>query len=102
MKSGRARLFDDPRNLRRVLRLLYAVCAGLLAADLVYHRHAVHPWESHFGFYALYGFVACVALVLLAKELRKLVMRAEDYYDQGSKKFKGSDPLNPDSRDLTP
>jgi len=32
------------------------------------------------GFYALYGFVACVLLVLLAKEMRKLVMRNEDYY----------------------
>jgi hypothetical protein len=41
-----------------------------------------HPWEGFFGFYALYGFVACVLLVLLAKEMRKLVMRDEDYYEQ--------------------
>jgi hypothetical protein len=33
------------------------------------------------GFYAIYGFVACVILVLVAKEMRKLVMRDEDYYD---------------------
>jgi hypothetical protein len=35
-----------------------------------------------FGFYALYGFVACVLLVLLAAEMRKLVMRDEDYYER--------------------
>jgi len=34
------------------------------------------------GFYSLYGFVACVILVLLAKEMRKLVMRDEDYYER--------------------
>ena len=33
------------------------------------------------GFYAGYGFVACVLLVLIAKEMRKLLMRREDYYD---------------------
>ena len=33
------------------------------------------------GFYAVYGFVACVLLVLLAKEMRKVLIRKEDYYD---------------------
>ena len=42
----------------------------------------VHPFEGLWGFYAIYGFVACVILVLLAKEMRKLLMRDEDYYDR--------------------
>ena len=29
----------------------------------------------------LYGFVACVFLVLMAKLLRRILMRPEDYYD---------------------
>ena len=29
----------------------------------------------------IYGFVACVLLVLIAKEMRKIVMRNDDYYD---------------------
>lgn len=33
------------------------------------------------GFYAVYGFVGCVILVLLAKEMRKVVMRDERYYE---------------------
>ena len=37
--------------------------------------------ENWFGFYGIYGFVACVILVLAAKELRKLVARAEHYYE---------------------
>jgi len=42
----------------------------------------VHPFEALWGFYAIYGFVACVVLVLLAKEMRKILMRDEDYYDR--------------------
>ena len=43
------------------------------------HGFAFESWP---GFYAFFGFVACVALVLAAKELRKLVMRDESYYDE--------------------
>lgn len=31
--------------------------------------------------YAIYGFVACVALVILGRVLRRIVMRRADYYD---------------------
>lgn len=74
-------LFDEPRNVRRVVRGLVALCIVLIGLDLILHRHVVHPWEDVFGFYALYGFVACVLLVLLAKELRTLLKRDECYYD---------------------
>ena len=76
-------LFDNPRNVRLVVRGLIAVCVILVGLDLVLHRHVAHPWEGVFAFYAVYGFVACVLLVLLAKEMRKLLMRDEDYYEQG-------------------
>jgi hypothetical protein len=42
----------------------------------------VFPVEDLFAWYALYGFVACVSLVLLAKVLRVLIHRPEDYYDE--------------------
>jgi hypothetical protein len=73
---------DQPRNIKLILRILYVICAGLLLADLLIHRHAIHSWEDLFGFYALYGFIGCVVLVLVAKEMRKVVMRKEDYYEQ--------------------
>lgn len=80
-RSGRPHLFDKPQNVRRTLNLLYAVCAVLFVADFLIHRHLEHLWESLWGFYAVYGFVACVILVLVAKQMRKLLMRREDYYD---------------------
>ena len=82
MQQDRQHIFDKPENVRRLLRLLYLICALLLAADLFVHRHVEHGWESLSGFYAIYGFAACVLLVLLAKQLRKLLKRPEDYYDR--------------------
>lgn len=81
MSRKKQYFFDKPENLKRVLRVFYAVCAGLLLLDFFHHRHVTHAWENLWGFYGLFGFVACVVLVLAAKELRKVVMRDENYYD---------------------
>ncbi len=79
--NNKKHLFDNPKNVKLLIRILYVSCFVLFAMDLVIHRHTVHPWESFTGFYAIYGFLACVVLVLIARELRKLVMRDEDYYE---------------------
>ena len=81
MNEERRAFFDEPRNIRWMLRVFYVFCVALFSLDLIWHRHITHSWEAWWGFYALYGFVACVVLVLLAKELRKLVMRSENYFD---------------------
>jgi hypothetical protein len=65
-----------------VVHGLVGACVILAGLDLVLHRHVTHPWEAMVGFYAVYGFVACVLLVLLAKEMRKVLIRKEDYYDE--------------------
>ena len=75
-------IFDNPKNVKRVIAALIAVCVVAMAADFFVHRHVEHPWEEMFGFYGIYGFCACVVLVLLAKEMRKVLMRGEDYYDR--------------------
>ena len=74
-------LFDKPENVNRLLRGFYILCGILFALDFVVHRHISHSWEHLPGFYAIFGFVACVLLVLIAKEMRKVLMRKEDYYD---------------------
>ena len=79
--NGKRHMFDDPKNVRRVIYALHAICGLSLVAEIFIHRHVEHPWEALFGFYSLYGFVACMLLVLIAKELRKVLMRSEDYYD---------------------
>ncbi len=74
--------FDKPENVRRMLRVFYVICALLVIADFIVHRHIYHDWEKIPAFYAIYGFVGCVVLVLIAKEMRKVLMRGEDYYDE--------------------
>ena len=74
-------LFDNPRNVKRAIYGLYGVCAISLLAEFIIPRHVDHPWEALFGLYPLYGFGACVLLVLIAKEMRKFLMRKDDYYD---------------------
>lgn len=80
-KQEKRHLFDNPRNVKALIYALYVSCALLFALDFVVHRHTEHPIESWYGFYAIYGFVCCTLLVLAAKELRKLLQRREDYYD---------------------
>ena len=85
MDRERKHFLDEPGNVRALLRVFYALCAGLLLLDIAHLRHAVHPAEALWGFYGLFGFAACTALVLAAKGLRRLVMRREDYYDDDSR-----------------
>lgn len=80
-KDDKQYLFDKPRNVSRLLGGFYAICALLFVFDFFVHRHVSHSWENLFGFYAVFGFIACVVLVLVASEMRKVVMRKEDYYD---------------------
>jgi hypothetical protein len=87
-------MFDDPKNIRRVLYVLYCCCALLFILDFVIHRHLVHPWERLVGFYAVYGFVGCVVLVLIAKWMRTFLMRDEDYYDREELKVTNVDGGN--------
>ena len=73
---------DDRRNVNKVIYGLCTVCAIFMAADLFPYKHHLHfGFEYWPGFYSLFGFIACVGLVLAAKQLRKVVMRDEDYYD---------------------
>ncbi|HEX5613077.1 MAG TPA: hypothetical protein VFX67_10505 [Burkholderiales bacterium] len=73
---------DRPENVARLYRGLWILGAMLALLDLVVQLHPETRFDGWPGFYALYGFFACVALVLAAKVLRRIVMRPEDYYDR--------------------
>ena len=74
--------FDDKRNVKKIITTLVMICLVLFVSDAFYQKHPYFTVESVFGFYAIYGFVMCVALVLVAKWIRKFVMRVENYYDK--------------------
>ena len=78
----RARWLDDAANVRKVYYGMWVVCALLLLAALLIDKHGEVPVEHVFGFHGLYGLVACVALVLAAKALRRVLKRPENYYER--------------------
>ncbi len=75
-------LFDNPKNVKILLRCFYCSLLVLLIIEFFLNKHPYFAWEGWPEFYAVYGFVACVVLVVVAKYiLRPLVKRGEDYYD---------------------
>lgn len=75
---------DRKENVGKVVWAVYVACALLFAIDFMVPKHGDGPFqvERWYAFYGVYGFIACVALVLAAKQLRKVLMRGEDYYDR--------------------
>ena len=60
-----------------------AVVALLLEWILPIHHHSERWWNHVPGFYALYGFISCVAIIVVSKKLGKLfIQKKEGYYDE--------------------
>ena len=79
--DGKTYWLDKPGSVDKVWWAPLILCAVLTAADLFYEKHPHYEIEKWFGFYSGFGFVFSVGLVLAAKELRRFLMRKEDYYD---------------------
>ena len=69
------------QNVDKVVYALGAVCVLLVAADLFYDKGGHYDFEKVIGFHAMYGFASYVGLVLVAKQLRRVLMRPEDHYE---------------------
>jgi hypothetical protein len=80
---------DRPASVKRFFTVFYVICAALVLAELLLlgadNEHP-HPLEERMRFlvYPVYGFVSFWFLVLVAKPMRKLLIRSEDYYEGGS------------------
>ena len=81
-KAKKVYWLDKRQNVDRLVHTFYAVCALLIAIDVLVPKHGPFFIEHLYGFYGFFGFIACVALVLIAKQLRRVLMRPENYYDR--------------------
>ena len=75
------RWLDQPGSVNVLIWILVAACVASVLADFFYHKHGEWHFQEIPGFDAIFGFLAYVGLVNVAKGWRKLVMRGEDYYD---------------------
>jgi phosphatidylserine synthase len=70
-----------PKAVRKIILILYVICAVCVLLDFTYTKHGHYDFENIVGFHAVYGFVSCVLLVIAATQMRRFVKRDEDYYD---------------------
>lgn len=79
------KLIDFLRDrLRLVIRLSYVGLALLVVWDVLFvsKEHAHTAVERIPGFWAVFGFVACVVIIIVSKWYGHLgIMTREDYYD---------------------
>jgi len=68
-------------TIRKLWRLLIAVLATVVLAELLVPQEAHFDVERLFGFHAWFGFAACAALIVFAKAIGVLLKRPDTYYD---------------------
>jgi hypothetical protein len=73
------------QRLKTVIRICYAVLALVVVADILFvHKEHAHTKVEHlWGFWAVFGFVGCVLIIILSKWFGHAgIMTREDYYDE--------------------
>lgn len=71
-----------PKTIRRLWQIFAGVLALTVLVQLVIKIKGYVDVDSWFGFGAVFGFAACVAMVLFAKLLGVFLKRHEGYYDE--------------------
>jgi hypothetical protein len=70
-----------PTTIRRLWSVFILVLLVLVGLDLIVAHHPRFGIDGTFGFGAWFGFLSCVALVVLAKALGAVLKRPDTYYD---------------------
>ena len=78
-------LFDNPRNGKIFLFLFYASLGIVLLAELFVEKKPYFTFEGFFGFSAVYGYLAAMVIIFLAKKFRRCVSCDENYYREDEK-----------------
>ena len=68
-------------TIRWLWRGGFVVLALVVLADFFIHTHEYFQIDGTFGFYAWYGLVVCIGMVILAKGLGIFLKRKDTYYD---------------------
>ncbi|MGA0026410.1 MAG: hypothetical protein ACO3IJ_02935 [Steroidobacteraceae bacterium] len=71
---------DGERLPRAFWIALWVALSLSVLAQLVFHVHGYFGFDEWFAFNAVWGFIACLGMVLGAKLLGLLLKRREDYY----------------------
>lgn len=72
---------EEKLLIKKSATLFAIALLAVVIAEAFDHRHTVFAIEETPAFYALFGFISCVIIVIIAKWLGKLLKREEHYYD---------------------
>lgn len=75
---------DSPLGVKRIYYILLVVCGLLVVVGALIPHHDTYGMGAIVaripGFYGIYGLVMSALLVIVAKALRRILVRHEDYY----------------------
>ncbi|MBN2467482.1 MAG: hypothetical protein JXD19_04965 [Deltaproteobacteria bacterium] len=75
--------FDKPENIWKLKVYGLLTLLVTVAAELMGTGDSTHQWDKIPGFYAMFGFISCVVLIVLSKFLGKWwLKKGEEYYDE--------------------
>lgn len=81
--NNKSTFFDRRTIIRRLKVCFYVTLIIIVIPDLFIEKHPHYGWENLFGSYAIFGFLSCVAIIIVSKVLGKLFLqKPEDYYDR--------------------
>ena len=69
---------------KEVKKIAYAILILIIAVDFFIPRHEIHFIGDQIpGFWSLFGFVACILIILISKWIGYLgIMQDEKYYNE--------------------
>ena len=69
---------------KAVKKIAYGALIILIVVDFIIPRHEVHFFGDNIrGFWSLFGFIACVLIIIISKWIGHLgLMQDESYYDE--------------------
>lgn len=73
---------DEPNNVKRLWRGFLVVLVLVVVGEFLVQMDPHFEVESVFGFNAWFGFVACAAMIVVAKALALLLKRPDSYYSK--------------------
>jgi len=83
-------------NIRKLWIIFIVILIVTVVAGFFVHQHESFGIEDSVGFFAWYGFITCVGMVVFAKLIGVFLKRPEDYYDTESKTGTGTDKVEVD------
>lgn len=81
LKDGQPHWLVRPKTIRLLWWLFSAILALTVVAQIVVDVHDYFTVDGWFAFYAIFGFVSCLGMVVFAKVLGLFLKRPDTYYD---------------------